>query len=292
MYVINLCYLKGEKIMSWCPNCRTQYLDGITNCSDCNAKLVDTLVNNEESVSILLAEENIAMELLKFYKYAEIEGAYIKYNEKASLYEVFVPLSYEKKAAKLATIFKQTKKEEQDTESGNNGQKSNSDELKEQGNSRVYIKQEDKYKDVKSSGYVFLIVGMIGTVFMFLNIFGIIDFYLASNIKYLTYIVMFGMFILFIIIGFYSLHSSKKIKEEAKVENDLTNDIMEWFRKNFSGDDVDENADINISDISQEEIRYFKRTEAIKNIITQTYGELDVSYLDKIADDVYQELYD
>lgn len=278
--------------MSWCPNCRTQYLDGITNCSDCNAKLVDTLVNNEESVSILLAEEHIAMELLKFYKYAEIEGAYIKYNEEASLYEVFVPLSYEKKAAKLANIFKQTKKEEQDRENGNTDQEFNADEPKEQGNSPVYVKQEDKYKDVKSSGYVFLFVGMIGMVFMLLNVFGMVDFYLASNIKYLTYIVMFGMFILFIIIGFYSLNSSKKIKEEAKVENDLTNDIMEWFKKNFNGDDVDENADINISDISQEVIRYFKRTEAIKKIITQTYGELDVSYLDKIADDVYQELYD
>jgi hypothetical protein len=29
--------------MPWCPNCRTEYIEGFNTCSDCNCELVDIL---------------------------------------------------------------------------------------------------------------------------------------------------------------------------------------------------------------------------------------------------------
>lgn len=29
--------------MPWCPNCRSEYLEGVNTCSDCNCELVDIL---------------------------------------------------------------------------------------------------------------------------------------------------------------------------------------------------------------------------------------------------------
>lgn len=136
-----------------------------------------------ESTSILLASKDIAMELLEFYKYSGIEGAYVSYNETASLYEVFVPLSSEKEAVKLANVFKQSKKESQTKDGDATYETSNAHETEENAGSGIYVKREDKYKDVKSSGYTFLIVGFAGLIFMLLNVFGIINFYLASNIR-------------------------------------------------------------------------------------------------------------
>ncbi|MDP4109953.1 MAG: DUF2007 domain-containing protein [Bacillota bacterium] len=33
--------------MAWCPNCKTEYREGIINCSDCGAKLISKLPKNK-----------------------------------------------------------------------------------------------------------------------------------------------------------------------------------------------------------------------------------------------------
>lgn len=42
VYLINNDF-KGEGIMSWCPNCKSEYREGFTKCSECGAELVEEL---------------------------------------------------------------------------------------------------------------------------------------------------------------------------------------------------------------------------------------------------------
>ncbi|KAB1439796.1 hypothetical protein [Candidatus Galacturonibacter soehngenii] len=151
--------------------------------------------------------------------------------------------------------------------------------------STVYVKKEDKYKDTLSSAYTLLIVGFGGLAVLLLVITDIINLNLASPGKYVTYSGMAILLFVFIIIGFNSLKSSKRLAKEAESENQLTEDIFNWFDKNISLDLIDNG----ITDDMQEEVKYFKRIDNIKEIIQKAYGELNENYLDKIADDIFQE---
>lgn len=151
--------------------------------------------------------------------------------------------------------------------------------------SSVYVRKEDKYKDTLSSAYTLLLVGFGGLAVLLLVITDIINLNLASPGKYVTYSGMAILLVVFIIIGFNSLKSSKKLEKEAESENQLTEDILTWFAKNISF----ELMDSGITDDMQEEVKYFKRMDNIKEIILKAYGELNDNYLDKIAEDIFQE---
>lgn len=154
--------------------------------------------------------------------------------------------------------------------------------------SSVYVKKEDKYKDTLSSAYTLLIVGFIGLLLLLLVVTNVINLNLASPGKYITYSGIGIMLIIFIIIGFVSLNTAKRLAVEASHENQLTDDILDWFSKSISADLVE----TGITDDMSEEIKYFKRFENIKKLIVKTYGELNEGYIDKLADDIYQKQFD
>lgn len=150
--------------------------------------------------------------------------------------------------------------------------------------SSIYIKKEDKYKDTLSSAYTLLIVGFGGLALLLLVVTDIINLNLQAPGKYITYSGIALMLIVFIIIGFASLKSSKRLAKEADSENQLTEDILIWFNKNITYDLL-ENG---VTEEMMDEIKYFKRINNIKQIINKAYGELNEGYLDKLAEDIYQ----
>jgi len=153
------------------------------------------------------------------------------------------------------------------------------------GASHAYVKKEDKYKDLLSSAYTLLIVGFGGLVALLLVVTNIINLHLAAPGKYITYSGIGALLVIFVVIGLHSLRSSKKLAKEADAENQLTADILEWFNKNITPDLI-ENG---ITDEIGEEMKYFKYIENIKEIISKAYGDLNEAYLDKLAEDIYQE---
>ncbi|RDY33183.1 hypothetical protein [Lachnotalea glycerini] len=151
----------------------------------------------------------------------------------------------------------------------------------------AYVRKEDKYKDTLSSAYTLLFVGFGGLIVLLLIITNIIDLHLASPGKYVTYSGMAILLLIFIIIGLASLKASKKLAKEAESENQLTNDILDWFNKNITKDLTDNGVNLDMV----EEIQYFKRIDNIKEIVQKAYGELNEDYLDKLAEDIYQIKY-
>lgn len=43
--------------MPWCPNCKTEYQEGIEVCSDCGAALVDELPEEKERAVVAFISE-------------------------------------------------------------------------------------------------------------------------------------------------------------------------------------------------------------------------------------------
>lgn len=151
--------------------------------------------------------------------------------------------------------------------------------------SPVYTKKEDKYKDTLSSAYTLLLVGFAGLGVLLLVVTDIINLNLAAPGKYVTYTGIAIMLIIFIIIGFSSLKSSKKLAKEAESENQLTEDILEWSFKNITIELIDNG----VTEDMQEEEKYFRRFDNMKEIIRKAYGDLNEDYLDKLCEDIFQE---
>jgi len=283
--------------MPWCPNCKNEYVEGITECADCHVELVDELPLEEKMSTLLFAEEELAKELAEFLAYSNITGVQVAYNEEYAMYEVLAPEKYDREAMKYTNVFKSTKEkmlaESEGAMEAEDAEESPTlpEKVKEKP-AFAYVKKTDRYDEVISSAYTFLLVGVIGLIALVLVATNVIPLNLAGGSKYLIYIVMGAMFVIFLVISVYSFKSAKVLAKEAVEEKELTEAIMDWFTKGFTKEAVEVSADTAGDEKISDEVRYFRRCEKIKEIISTTYENLDESYLDKITEDLYQKIFE
>lgn len=150
--------------------------------------------------------------------------------------------------------------------------------------SSTYVKKEEKYKDLKSTAYTFIVVAVLGIAILILNFVGILNFFNSI----LPYIVMGALFILFLVIGFQSFSSAKKVESQITEENNTTEAIKRWLSENVTAEQLDSLTKEETTD----EIRFFNKLEKMKNMIIAQFGELDDSYLDLLVEEYYNENYD
>ena len=94
------------------------------------------------------------------------------------------------------------------------------------------------------------------------------------------------MFVLFLVMGFFSIKSYKKFEIKASEEDNLTNNLSAWCKENLTKDIID--ADI---EEEGEELLYFRRTEKMKDMISNKFMNLDAAFLDSFVDDIYPEIF-
>jgi len=248
--------------MPICPKCKNEYRDGFTVCADCKCDLVDSL------------EETSVQEEVSSEKYEKAMQEYIKVVkavEKAS--------SEEKTASD--EMLKDKKVRPKD------GYKSG-----------IYRNSAERAEDNKSSAWTLLTVGVIGIVALILVMAGIIPVHLYGISKYMVYGVMFALFILFIVMGLVSLRNSKIFAKEAESESSLSDTMKEWCMTNIKPDELDavlfgeeEDEPVEGEEIS-EEVKYFKRNEEIKRLISDKFMNLDEGFLEDFVDHIYEELFE
>lgn len=91
--------------MPWCPQCKTEYRDGILNCTDCGTKLINEQPEESEYTLLCTLENDvIAEKLKKYFDYSGIES-YYEYDEKELGYSVYVKEDELKKAKKSFQAF-------------------------------------------------------------------------------------------------------------------------------------------------------------------------------------------
>lgn len=145
----------------------------------------------------------------------------------------------------------------------------------------MYIENNAKLEDNKSTAYTFLLVGTAGLIFVILYAAGIIKLPLSDYMKVLMTVLLSVMFIAFLAIGIIHFKRIKTMKEAADTEDSLTEEIKTWFMASFEEKDIEaDGADI-----------YFLRYEQMKEYLHTKYSDLEEEYEDHLLEMMYNELY-
>ena len=140
---------------------------------------------------------------------------------------------------------------------------------------------DDKYKDNLSSAITFFVCGAAGIIILILNDIGILKFVTKGSSNFILVNVVLGLlFVGFIAIGFWSLKYSKKIKSNASIENEATDTIINWLNDNVTKEDIEGSYNNDIA----EEMKYFNRSDYIKNAIMKQFPDTSEGLCDTISD--------
>lgn len=146
-----------------------------------------------------------------------------------------------------------------------------------------YVSKEDKYQELQSTGYSFLIVSIIGILVLILNILNIISIFYGM----FSYIILGTVLILFLVIGITTLRSASKVSLEIDYENAQTKKINDWLYENVRKDNL--NKILDIESFEHEEAYYLKLIDEIKELVKNEFEGLDDNYLESIIEDYYDK---
>lgn len=151
-----------------------------------------------------------------------------------------------------------------------------------------YQDSSQKADDNRSSGWMLLILGILGLTIVVLGVTGVL--HLRLNNPYLFYGVMGAIFLLFLVAGVISIKNASLFARKAESENSLRNTMLDWCREALHADEIDDQVK---TEDMPEEVLYFSRTVYIKDRLNQQFVNLDQDFLDQFVDDqVYGLIFD
>ena len=142
----------------------------------------------------------------------------------------------------------------------------------------------------RSSGYLLTTIGGLGLIAIVLVFFDVIRLPAAMANKFMVCIVMGALFALFFVMGILAIKSSKTLTKKAEEENSLTNEIKKWCGENMNARKVDEG--LFAEGEYGEEMKYFKRAEKMKEMISHQFMNLEEGFLDSFVDDYYPVVFE
>ena len=303
--------------MPWCPKCRNEYVEGIQVCADCGVDLVEML--EEGKGSPLIFGDRGQMERLKdFLTYNKLKSAALSEDKEEGVFELYVSDEERQKAALAVRVFLQQEMEkesgnkpsieERGMDAGDGGMTLESaDEMDHETQGRgqeeadggkapsvqykgVYQNSAQKAEENRSSGYLLTTIGGLGLIAIVLVFFDVIRLPAAMANKFMVCIVMGALFALFFVMGILSIKSSKTLTKKAEEENSLTNEIKKWCGENMNARKVDEG--LFAEGEYGEEMKYFKRAEKMKEMISHQFMNLEEGFLDSFVDDYYPVVFE
>ena len=146
---------------------------------------------------------------------------------------------------------------------------------------KIYINEKERYNDVKSTGYSFTIISVIGFILLILMWTNTLPINIDTTNKIMTSVVMGILFTIFLIIGIKSFLSLKKIQESADNQEKTNSNIITWFFDNIDA----------AFDTASEE-NYFETYNTISEILTSQFPTLREEELDYITEAIISKIND
>lgn len=158
------------------------------------------------------------------------------------------------------------------------------------GKDNIFVKAKDKYSDMRSSAICLIVVGLIGASVILLDYLDIFPIKLNANNSFIFYFAMVALFIIFIVLGIYTIMSAKKIKDSISDEESLTDTIVAWALDNITSEQIDNEFD-NFSELP-DEVKYLSRAESLGKLIETQFDIHDEAYINSVVDEIYPELFE
>lgn len=250
-----ICFLRMEFSM-FCPLCRSEYKEGITQCVDCKIDLVEELPEESEASGT-----------------SEIDADFVEWANNHP--------------RDLKRLLEEEKTEDEIV------QEALAKCSNENSNRGAYVSLENRAEEYKSSGYTLLLVGIIGAVVLILSVLKVINIPFAGFNSYMSYGVLTVLFVIFIVMGIRSIKDSKQFAQDSVKEKELEKEIKEWFIASFPGSDIDADCTHEESLESLEDVEvYYQRCENMKAKLTSKYIDLSEEFVEKLIEDLYQDIYE
>lgn len=284
--------------MSWCPNCKTEYREGIEKCADCGSILVKSLNEEdrvEESCSLLFGDEKhvkmIEEHLRKegFLSAFSTKAQRLKGEgpEAADKYELFVSAEEREAAVKCAAEFMRTTNP-QAVEAAENPD-SPRVMTRQTAPAKEFKTVEEKRSDLKSSGIMLTAFGVAGIVFMVLVIMGVVPLNFSGFNAIIAYSIMGIFFGALLVSGIVSFVSLKKIGSDSETEKAKLKELNEWCVANLSKEIVMKNVPGNV-DVDEQV--YFERFDYMKEAILGAFPDLGDDYAEYYTEQKYSEYFE
>lgn len=266
--------------MAWCPNCKNEYRAGITICPDCQVELTEELAPETEYLPAFDTDEEELKEKILAYMahcgYAARCESYQEEETEKTVYRILIDQSCLSEASKeIAALLA--------VEAGQDGPTA---ELKarksEPVSSSVYVNAKDRYQEYRSSGFLFLFLGVAMLVFALLNVIGLLTVLTATFS--LVLLALFGVALIFL--GISSLRRSKTVAVEEKTEEAEAAQVMEFLRTSFPPDVLSDMAEEDLAP----ELLYLKQFDAMKEQVGTSFPNLEEAFLDSLLEEYMNSL--
>lgn len=303
--------------MPWCPNCKTEYKEGVTHCSDCHAELVADynevlkLDATETLVTVDAGSTGFAQRLCNFLEHSgiicalddskeETIGILVRpkdLNKAKRCFKAFYSVESElaiQKSDEIAALL------------GNRNEYFGDDDADEEeedasccSENNTFVSAVTKYDDYRSSGIVFTFLGVIGIAFAILNFLEVLTLFGSG----FSSGVLFVMFSVFLILGLVSFRKATELKNVAEQEKELTIKVKEWLQEHITEESLHEpvttdSLDTAMSEedaeatIVSEELFYLNRLTQIRESVKEAFPEISIAHADHLIEEYIQTNFD
>lgn len=265
--------------MPYCPKCDMEFMEGITSCTDCGGPLLNSREDAEKNMTFLAAlEPELADKFTSVLDNARIPYDVQEYEEAEGFVQILVPDDVLDRAQKLLNVFADNELPDNTAE--------------EEKAPPAFQKSADKYEDMKSSAFAFIVVGVLVLAVIILSLAGVIRLPISGTSGILTHVVFLAVSVIFLLIGILSAKKTGELKAQIKEEDSLTAEIMEWAAQNMTSHGLDEVIEDSSEEPLTMEIRCLRRMEAIRGQIRDAFSLKDEAYLDAMSEEIYQLLFE